>query len=254
MAMRSFFAALLLVIVIPLTLSAQGFDEDEFDGASRLGVVIGVRGGLVASSPRGDFPSLLVGNSTDGTGTIPDSYGRTGLGARYGLALLIPFTPTVGLSAEIGSLHYVASYEGNQDRLPTRFDVQIVQLQLGFQGNLYVDPASFARAGIRSVYLDGGFDIGLATVANRVESSTRPEGSPAPIAAEGSFSTSEPFRNLVALHGGVGMRLAVTPHLEFQAEASYSYALNPVFSSTVVRSNDFTVDNLGLQIGLGYRF
>ena len=236
---------------------AQEYDEDE--GSSPLGVAIGIRGGIVLSTARGGFPSLLVGAVSDsagevkGSGEISESLAESGTGTRFTLATLIPFTEKFGLDLEFGMLRYAAQYKGDATRQPTKLDVQTLLLGIGGEYSIYSDPRSLRAAGIRSVYAAGGLDITLATLANRVEStgySTAGE----PVAAVGSFDNSEPFNTLVALRGGVGIRFATDPHFEIMTEASYGYALNTAFSKNSVPDTDFTVDNMAVVVGVGYRF
>jgi hypothetical protein len=254
--LRSFAIALLL-LTTPSILSAQ-FQEDDAgsaeDAVTPLGVVFGVKGGVVMTSPRGRFPSLIVGESKAGSGEIGSERSQTGYGSRFGVDLFVPFTPLVGLAAELGTMHYVARYSGDSVHPPTRMDAQTAELGLGFQLNLFSDPLAFRSTGLRALYFGGGIDLTLSTPANRIEAAAFPDSSDAAVLTVGSFDNSEPFRNLIALRGALGMRFAFDRHFELLGEASYAYALNSVFSSDVVRDNNFTVDNLALQIGVGYRF
>ena len=51
-----------------------------------------------------------------------------------------------------------------------------------------------------------------------------------------------------------GTRFGLADNIEFVLEGNYSFALNSVFSSSVIRDNEFTIDNLVAQFGVGYRF
>ena len=64
----------------------------------------------------------------------------------------------------------------------------------------------------------------------------------------------EAAREIVGLTGAIGFRFALEQHIELQAEAAYTAAINPVFSSDVITDNTFKVDNFALQLGVGYRF
>jgi hypothetical protein len=259
MVRASTLARLLGVLILPVAaLHAQTADSDdwvEYDEASPTGVALGVKAGVAFTSPRGDFPSLLIGDSQRGSGAISSAYAESGSGARYGLAALIPITTGIGVNLEFGSLIASTRFAAGPTTVATRFDQQMLVGALSLQGNLFSgDARAFRGAGLRSVYVDGGVEVGIGTVANRAESiayaDTVGEGTP----AAGSFENGDPFRHPVWLRGGVGMRFALDVHFELQVEASYAYALNEVFSSEAIRGNDFTVDDISTVVGLAYRF
>ncbi len=259
--MKRFLKALPLLALLTAChsglLFAQGPDRamtrDHGDWDGLLGVFVGLRGGPVISNPRGTFPSIFIGSSAESTGEIRSEQARSSVGSRIGIAVMIPFSMQLGLSTEIGMMRYIANYEADTARMETTFQGQTLQLLVGLQGNIYYDWVAFENAGLRSIYIDGGLDITLATVANRIESSGRVEGG-ARIPMKGSFLTNEPFRNLVALRGALGTRYAVTHNLELQAEVGYDIALNPIFSGSVLPDSDFTVDHIDMLVGFGFRF
>jgi hypothetical protein len=213
---------------------------------------------VVLSTARGSFPSLIIADSaatgeTQGSGDIPESLAESGLGSRFGIATMIPFSEKFGLGLEFGLLRYAAQYKGDATRQPTRLEAQTLMFGVGGEYSIYTDPRSYDAAGIRSVYGAAGFDITLATLANRVESTAfAPDGTSR--AAVGTFDNNEPFNSLVALRGGVGIRFAADPHFEILTEATYGFALNTIFSSSSVPNTKFTIDNMGVVVGLGYRF
>jgi hypothetical protein len=230
-------------------------EEVEYDEASPMGVAIGVRGGMVMTTPRGSFPSIIIGGSAEGTGALPQVYAETGQGSRFDATLMIPFSPSIGLSAAFGTLHYSAKYRGDSARVPTQFEVQTLQAAAGLQWSVINDRKSYRQGGLRSVYFDGGVDVSVLHVANRIDATSYADSTKSAASkGTGSFANSDPFRALVALRGGLGIRFAPEPNLELIAETSYSYALNSVFSSLVIDDNDFTIDNLIVQVGIGYRF
>lgn len=229
------------------------YEEEQEDIASPKGILIGVKGGVVISTPRQMFPSIRVGDVTQGTGEISSRFAETGLGHRVVLDLLIPFNERLALAADFGLHTYVARYAGDTGRLPLRLDVQTLQVGGGIAGNIYVDRGAFEDVGLRNVYIAGALELGVQTLANRVEAFTY-DTTGAPQPASGSFDNTEPFRTLVGLRFAGGVRYGIDNHVELLGEASYSLALNPVFSKSVLRDNRFTVDNVGVQVGVGYRF
>ncbi len=256
---RMMMLAALLCVAAAGTASAQSRSDDEdfaptVDEASPRGVAIGVRAGAVMTTPRGGFPSLIIGDSHAGSGAISETHSQTGVGNRYALSALIPFTSTYGVTLELGTLTWSARYSDSGATRPTRFDVQSLQGALTVQANLFHDDRAFKRRGLRSVYLDGGVEVGLTTMGNRVESTAFPDSGGASVAAVGSFENDEPFRHLTAIRAGLGLRFGVDTHLELQVEGSYAYSLNNVFSSDAIRVSDFTVDNLSGMVGVFYRF
>lgn len=247
--------ALLALLLLAGAVGARAQDRRavEVDAAGVIGVVIGVKGGLVFTMPRREFPSLRVGESATGTGTISSSFAETGLGHRYGIELLIPFTSKFALALESGVQTSVTRLAADGTRPAIRMDLQSLQLAAGLQGNIYVDTLAFRRTGLRNVYIGGGADIDLYMLRNRVEGfRTDTLGGVSP--AVGSFENNDPFRTLVALRFAAGVRYGVGVHWELLGEASYAFAFNSLFSSDVVRDNGFTLDNIGLSAGIGYRF
>jgi len=228
--------------------------------ASSMGVVIAAKGGAVLTMPRGTFPSIIVGESGEGTGDFPGGDSRTATGYRWGVAMLIPFNKSLGLSLDVGSMLHAADYQATATHPALLYRAQTAQLGVGLQGNIYTNPRTFWSSksgvggeGLRAIYLDGGVDIGLATVANRVEV-TRTDSVGQQQTTTGSFENNEPFRTPVALRFSAGLRYAFSPHIELQVESGYSLAFNSVFSSTVLQNNNFTVDHLFVGLGLGYRW
>lgn len=235
--------------------SAHAQDGAEYEEpASSKGVLIGLKGGVILTTPRRELPSLRIGQSVEATGGISSRYAETSLGNRYGIELLIPFNEKMALSTEFGLQTYVAKYRGDTGRPDVRLDVQILQAIAALEGNLYVDRAAFATTGLRNVYISGGFEIGLETLRNRVEGFSTSDSDPTRVPAVGSFENTEPFRNLFGLRLGAGVRYGIDWHWELSTEGAYTFMFNPIFSSDVVRDNGFTVDNLAIQLGLGYRF
>lgn len=251
-------ATLALLLVATAAASSQERSDAaalEYAETDPMNVAVAFRIGVSMATPRGDFPSLIIEPSKRGTGTIGQAFGEPGIGPRFEVAVLVPLIPSVGLSLGVGSQTSVVGYGADSSRRPTRFEVQSLQWMIGVQWSVLSEPMSYLRGGLRSVYIDGGFDVGLATLANRVESSSYAdtlEAPPEPIV--GSFTSTEPFRNVVALRGAIGLRFAASPQLELVAETAYSFALNRFFSSESVEGNDFAIDVLGATIGIGYRF
>ncbi|HVZ42010.1 MAG TPA: hypothetical protein VHI13_22215 [Candidatus Kapabacteria bacterium] len=254
---RSLYTALpiaaLIAVVSALSVHAQERHSTYYDSSTPLSVVIGVKGGVVLTSARQQFPSVRIGDSYAGSGTISSSFGRTGLGSRYGLDILIPFTSRLGIVGDLAVQTSDVRLAADGSRPAVRFDLQAVQGGIGLQGNLYVDTSAFAGPGLRTVYLSGGPDIALGIIENRLEG-YRVDSNNVMTPATGSFDNNDPFRTLVALRFAGGVRYGIGVHWELQGEASYAFALNSLFSSTVVRDNSFTFDNLGVMLGLGYRF
>ncbi|MCE7933605.1 MAG: hypothetical protein DYG96_03330 [Chlorobi bacterium CHB2] len=228
--------------------------------ASPTGVVIAAKGGAVLTMPRGTFPSIIVGEGGEGTGDFASSSARTATGYRWGVAMMIPFNKSLGLSLDVGSLQYLAEYQANSARPALQYRAQTAQVAIGLQGNLYFNEQTFRDGksgiggeGLRAMYLDGGIDIGVATVANRAEI-TRTDSLGQQTTSVGSFENNEPLRTPVALRAAAGLRYALSPHVELQAEVGYALAFNKVFSSVALQNNDFAVDHLLVQLGLGYRW
>ena len=250
--------ALLLVALAPLCAHAQSaydqLDRDLLYAPSPRGVLMAAKTGVVLTTPRQVFPSLRIGSSEAGTGEISSTFGRMGTGYRVGIDLLFPFNSKLGLATEFGMQTYSARYAADGARPAMRLDVQGLQVAGSIQGNLYVDPNAFLRGGLRAVYLGGGVDVGVKTLANRVEGGVTLDTASPATTGVGSFENNDPFRTLVGLRFAGGARFGFDDHMEFSAEASYALALNAVFSSEVIRDNSFTVDNIALQLGIGYRF
>lgn len=220
-----------------------------------MNVAITARGGVTFSTARGTFPSLIIGESRRPTGSFGQEQALSGIGSRVDIAALIPFDPAIGIAVAIGSQRLSVDYPADSVRVATRFDVQSIQAALGVHWSALHETSSYAYGGMRSIYVDAGIDIGLATLGNRVEGTTYDDtlGGGASAAA-GSFANSDAFRSTVALRGGVGLRFAPSPNLEVIVETTYSYGLNAIFSSEAIKDNDFTLDVLRAMIGVGYRF
>lgn len=235
------------------TALAQGEIHDYEEYPSPRGVLIGVKGGVLLTSPRQVFPSVRVGESSLGTGEVSSTLSEVGVGNIIGLEMLFPFNEKLGLSLEFGSLTWVASYSGDSTRLPMRLDLQGFHGAIALEGNIYSDREAFADDGLRAIYVNAGIDVNVSNT-NRLEASSFTDSIPIPQRAIGSFANNDPFRTHVSLKLAGGARLGLFTNLELQLEGSYRFALNPVFSSDVVNDNSFTVDNVGIQLGLGYRF
>lgn len=255
-------AALMLALSVMSTFPAFGQSEGartisdpSLSAANPERVLLSLKGGIVLTSPRQVFPSIRVGESTKGTGTISSrDRGESGAGSRVGLELMVPVGERLGIVADVANLVWSARFMAAPSTLPVKLDVQSLAVGLGLQGNVYLNRESFSRGdGLRSVYVGGKLDVGVVTFNNRIEAYAYPDSSGAPVRAVGSFENSDPFRNLTSLVVQTGARYGFG-HLEFSGEASYAFALNSLFSSLVVVDNEFTVDNLMLQVGIGYRW
>lgn len=228
-------------------------------GVESPDAIISLTAGWTQTTARNDFPSLLVGSSLLGSGVIPAAYGEEGSGYTVELEGLIYFNNTVGLTLGFASLRTTAQYRGDSGRPATSLEMQEAQFRLGGHVDVLGTPER-EGAGFRSLYLDGGVDIGMGVLANRVTSSsvadtmavTREE-------AVGSFVGGDPFRNRVAVRFGLGTMVDIAGNkygqgLSLIAELGYSIGLNSVFSSNVVENSDFKTNHLTLQAGVGYRF
>ncbi|MEP7218359.1 MAG: hypothetical protein ABI876_05560 [Bacteroidota bacterium] len=251
-------AACCAALTLAAAAEAQERPTSHEDEPSTIGVVIGVKTGLLVTTPRQIFPSVRIGDSFKGTAPLSSSYGTLGSGYRYGLDFIFPFNERIGMAVELGvqtaDVRWNPVTGSGHDDPAMRLELQTMQAAISVQGNLYHNRAAFADAGLRTVYLTGGFDLGIGSIANRVEGPAYADSTALSAAAVGSFENGEPFRRLVAFRGGAGARLGLGGHMELSLEAAYALALNPVFSSEVVHDNSFTFDNLALQVGLGYRF
>lgn len=245
-----------MAFLVVCAAQAQEFDDEEIQGPTPMGVLIGVKGGVVITYPRRIFPSLQVGEATSTTGEISSFYAKAGVGNRYGLDVVVPFNRKMAITLDAGLLTYSARYSGDAadtTRASVRLDAQVLHVGLGLQGNVYMNQAAFTSGGLRTLYIGGALDLGAKTVANRLEAEFK-DSSVTPQTAVGSFANTDPFRNLFGLRLAGGARFGLSGNLEFAAEASYTFALNSVFSSAVIRNNEFTIDNLVAQLGVGYRF
>src|SRR4051812_27809114 len=92
------------------------------DSASAKGVVVSLKGGVILTMPRRELPSLLVGETTVGTGEISSTRSEIGVGNRYGLEILIPFNTKLAIATEFGVETYVAKYTSEATGLPVRLD------------------------------------------------------------------------------------------------------------------------------------
>jgi hypothetical protein len=242
---------LLPLLAAPLVVHAQ----ETYAEASSRNVAIALRGGVALASPRGDFPSLIIGTSKHATGRIGQALGESRAGSRFDLVGLFPIDPAFGISAALGTQVLSVAYRADSNRHPTLLDVQSLQGGIGVQWSFVNEETSYVHGGLRSVYVDGGLDVGIATLANRVEGTAYDDTlGTTPRAEHGSFEGTEPFRNVIALRFALGMRFAATPNLELIAEGSYAYALNPFFSGEAIENNDFAIDVMGAVLGVGYRF
>lgn len=248
------FAGALMLAIAPEAAVAQGFELRRVDSASPLGVWVGVTGGAVLTTPRGEFPSLLIGDSVRarGSGAVGAERGETALGGRFSIAAVIPFSHRFAATIETGTLYWVARYAADAQQLPTRFEVQTWQAAVGVQGKI-LGAGPYTGAGLRSLYAAAALDIAPAVLMNRVETTVFEDDSTARRGV-GSFDNTAPFSIPVGARFGLGARVAATAHLELLAEAGYSFALNDVFSNAALPDNDFTVDHVSLLIGLGYRW
>jgi hypothetical protein len=235
---------------------AQSAIVEPYTETSARDVAVTLRGGVTLATPRGDFPSLIVGDSSKrGTGAIGEQYGRSEVGSRFDMVMLVPIDRRFGVSVGFGSQRVAIGYDADTTRFATRFEVQTLQATVGAQWSFVDEELSYQYGGLRSVYVDAGLDIGVATLADRVESTSYGDtlgATRSPIA--GSFDNNEPFRTTVAVRGALGLRFAATPHIELMAESWYSLALNRFFSSDALENNDLAIDVTGIALGIGYRF
>jgi len=225
------------------------------DHPSPRGVLVSLRVGMVLTSPRQLFPSVRVGETTRGTGTVSSrDRGQTGVGSRVGIELMVPVAENLGIAADFANLVWSARFVESPGTLPITFNVQTLTVGLGLQGNIYTNRDAFLRnQGLRGIYLGGKLDVGITTLNNRIEAYTFPDSSATPRSAVGSFDNADPFRNLASVSAQLGARYGFG-NLELTGELAYAYALNSVFSSLVVVDNEFTVDNAMLLVGIGYRW
>lgn len=260
--MKMRFHSLLALLVVGAVSSAAAQDGRTrrapiVESASPIGVYIGAKAGVVISMPRRVLPSIIIGNSTKGSGEISSAeFGESGVGNRFGLEVTFPFSERVALTTEFGALTWVAKFAADPStgRPASRFDVQSFNITGGVLVNALNDTSAYRGSGLRTVYFVGGIDAALGHIADRFESLAVDSASGTVHTADGSFTSGDPFRKLVSLRMAAGTRLGLSTHLEFQGELAYDLALNPVFSSEVVPDNDFDVDNFMIRVGLGYRF
>lgn len=252
--------SLILLANCPQILSGQTVDRNSASDTTSLftsprSVLLSLKGGVVFTSPRQVFPSVRVGESTKGTGAISSrDQGESGTGSRIGVELMAPVGDRLGIVADVASLIWSARLAATPSTLPVRLDVQSLTVGLGLQGNIYTGQGRFDYGtGIGSVYAGGKIDVCLATFSNRIEAYVYPDSSDIPVRAVGSFENSDPFRNLTSFVAQAGARYGLG-NIELNGELSYAFALNSVFSSLVVVDNEFTVNNLILQVGIGYRW
>jgi opacity protein-like surface antigen len=256
--MRPFLPLAPLLFACAGSLHAQGSAglSIAYPESDPMSVAITARAGVTMATPRGTFPSLIIGESRRSTGSIGQQYGRSEVGHRVDVAALIPFIEDIGVSLAFGSQRSAVSYPADTLRQATRFDVQALHGSIGVQWSALHRLETYEHyGGLRSIYIDAGLDVGLVTTANLIEGTTFDDtlGGGAKT-TEGSFESNDPFRSTVALRGGVGIRFAATPNIEIVLESSYSHALNEVFSSEAIEGNDFTLDVLRAVLGVGYRF
>ncbi len=253
---------LILCVVVQPCLFGQNSDAYRTlpidTAAQRPNAIISLNAGPILTSSRGDFPSLLIGNTMGGSGTVPGEYSTTGTGHTLQLDVLLYFGERAGMTIGFSSTRYAATFDGDSILLPTKLEVQQGEVQVGAHVDVIGEPWR-PKPGLRSLYLEGGFEFGIGILANRVEGSMLQDStSEIRTAAVGSFENNNPFRNRVALRFGLGTIIDLTTDwgtgLNLILEAGYSLGLNPVFSSNVIQDNSFTVDHLVFQAGLGYRF
>ena len=226
------------------------------------GAIISLSAGPALTYARGEFPSLLVGNTQGGSGAIPAAYMMTGTGHSVDLEGLIYFSQrprnnAFGMTLGLSSTRYVAQYDGDDTLQPTKLEVQQAEVRVGGHYDLWVNHYD-EGIGFRSLYLEGGLEIGLGILGNRVEAGMIADTtSEVREPATGSFESGEPFRHRVAINVAAGTMIDLTGYkngLSAVFEVGYSLGLNPVFSSDVLRDNNLSVDYLIVKGGLGYRF
>ena len=214
-------------------------------------VVVALKVGPVYTSPEGKFPSLLIGESINGSGEVPAEYAETGHGFRLGLDGYFPFGKRGGLLLELASQRNEVKYSGDSTLLPTVMEIQTFQIGVGGEVNLYYHTPGILRA----VFLAGGFDFGFGPLANRVTASAITDSTTGErVEATGSFINNDPFTTSVALQGTLGVRFGLDATLELLLEGGYVLPLNHLFSSNVVEGNDLKLRHLIVSGGIGFRF
>ncbi len=253
---RSMFVPWLCLATLLLTSAARAQETyiPADEGPSPRGVLIGVKGGIVLTTPRQVFPSVIIGDSREGSGEISSSFATMSVGYRFGLDLLFPFNDRLALNTDVGIQRSAGRYAADGARPALTLELQTVNVAGMLQGNLYTDPGAFTAGGLRAVYIGGGLDVNVKMLGNRLEGGAVRD-SPSPAAAEaGSFQNNDPFRTTLGLRLASGARFGFADAIEFGLEASYTFGLNPIFSSDVIRDNSFTTDHIMLQISVGHRF
>lgn len=247
------FTSLTIILFSSVLLSAYSQEEQgEYDITEPTDPIVGVMGGVVMSAPRGDFPSLRIGVDTKGgTGAIQVDKSKPVFGYRVGAFGVIGITKQIAIALNAGMMKFGLEY----DVTPVvSMQAQTINVGGGVQINLLNDLRSFRRNyGLRQIYLDLGIDLGVSTLANRVEAySVSLAG--ARTAMTGSFTDNTPFDMGMALNGGLGIRYALDMHYEFGVDVGYKYALNKVFKKETLPDSEFYIDNIVAQVALGYRF
>jgi hypothetical protein len=242
----------MIICLSPVILWAQ--DSGDVDTASPIGVFVGGKGGLVIATARGTFPSIVFDSSARGSGEVSAANAESGMGWRFTVASLIPFSTRVGLGLEIGVMRSSARYTATQTQAATRLDVFSSLFEFNVEGNVLFNREAFNTSGLRTVGVNAGFEFHLGTIANRIESTrfrdTVGEGEP----TAGTFGGGDPFRKLTLLKGAVVARYGLTTRLELSLEGAYAYALHSYFSKDALIDNDFTIDHLAATLAVGYRF
>jgi len=224
------------------------------EGPSPRGVLIAAKGGIVLTTPRQVFPSVIIGDSREGSGEISSSFATTSVGYRFGLDLLFPFNDRLALNTDVGIQRSAGSYAADGARPALTLELQSVNVAGMLQGNLYTDPGAFTSGGVRAVYIGGGLDINVKMLANRLEGGVVYDSASPATTGAGSFQNNDPFRTTLGLRLASGARFGFDDAMEFGLEASYTFGLNPIFSSDVIRDNSYTTDHIMLQISIGHRF
>lgn len=230
--------------------------------SDRPDAIISFTAGPAFTYARGEFPSLLIGNTLGGSGTVPAEYAVAGAGHSLDLEGLIYFPMkssncALGMTLGLTSTRYVAQFDGDDTLEATRLELQQADARIGVHYDAIVLP-SRSGFGFRSVYLEGAVEVGLGILANRVEAGMIADSTTeVRVPATGSFETNEPFRHRIGLNLAAGTMIDLTGYkngLSAVFEVGYSLGLNPVFSSDVLRNSSLSTDYLTVKGGLGYRF